>query len=226
MYRYVIEHPTLDSARDLAKLDARAGDTMGRIYRVYPRRKPAAADRALDQLDAAGLVRRASDSPNGWQRDMASQSVCLEQAMPAVPHAEAIGPWRPATQTRLTHCVRSTGWVLGRPPAAFGVYGQNAGVRRHAVRLAEPFTDSDRAPRRPVGTRRRSRSAGAYAVGTVAGSMARSATSAAALGRLAIRHASDEYLVAAVLSSVIGEISARYSLRHMAALAAASRKTT
>src|SRR5207244_5290272 len=40
LYRYVIEPPRWNPSEDLAKLDVRAGSTMGRIYRIRPKDKP------------------------------------------------------------------------------------------------------------------------------------------------------------------------------------------
>src|SRR5262249_37052382 len=40
MHRLVIEHPMWMPPADLAKLDVRAGSTMGRIYRIKPADKP------------------------------------------------------------------------------------------------------------------------------------------------------------------------------------------
>ncbi len=70
MYRYVIEHPRWIPPADLAKIDARAGFGLGRIYRVRSEKTPLRKCERLDKLDTAGLV-AALDSPNGWQRDMA-----------------------------------------------------------------------------------------------------------------------------------------------------------
>ncbi|HEU5433373.1 MAG TPA: PVC-type heme-binding CxxCH protein, partial [Thermomicrobiales bacterium] len=67
MYRYVIEHPRWIPPETLASLDVRAGHSLGRIYRVYPKSRPPRPIERLDQLDAAALV-AALDTPNGPQR--------------------------------------------------------------------------------------------------------------------------------------------------------------
>src|SRR6185437_9907324 len=72
MYRYVIEHPRWIPPETLATLDVRAGHSLGRIYRVYPKSRPPRPIARLDRLDAAGLV-AALDTPNGPQRDLAQQ---------------------------------------------------------------------------------------------------------------------------------------------------------
>src|SRR6266478_1580100 len=48
MYRYVIEHPRWIPPEDLAKLDVRAGSSMGRIYRIRAKDR---APRPLPRLD-------------------------------------------------------------------------------------------------------------------------------------------------------------------------------
>src|SRR5207302_1295162 len=72
MYRQVIEHPEWIPKEWQKRLNLRAGEDKGRIYRVYPRgQKPRPIPR-LDRLNDARLV-AALDSPNGWQRDTVQQ---------------------------------------------------------------------------------------------------------------------------------------------------------
>src|SRR5204862_1212953 len=66
MYRFVIEHPQWIPPSDLAQLDVRAGQSMGRIYRVRPRHKEPRPWLRLDKLDTGGLV-AALNSANGRQ---------------------------------------------------------------------------------------------------------------------------------------------------------------
>src|SRR4029077_18314503 len=56
MYRAVIEHTRWIPADRLAKLDPRAGDTMGRIYRIFPRGAKLRPVADLTKLDATALV--------------------------------------------------------------------------------------------------------------------------------------------------------------------------
>lgn len=69
MYRAVIEHTRWIPADRLAKLDPRAGDTMGRIYRVFPKGGKLRPIQDLTKLDTIGLV-AALESPNGTTRDL------------------------------------------------------------------------------------------------------------------------------------------------------------
>jgi putative membrane-bound dehydrogenase-like protein len=86
MYRFVIEHPRWISPERLAKLDPRAGDRQGRIYRV----KPAGASVAAAGPD---LTRRTSEEwvsvlggDNGPMRDLAHR-LLLDRQSPALVNA-------------------------------------------------------------------------------------------------------------------------------------------
>ena len=72
MYRAVIEHPEWIPDDWEKRIDLRAGQDQGRIYRVVPVHESPRPIARLDRLDAAGLV-AALDSPNGWQRDTAQR---------------------------------------------------------------------------------------------------------------------------------------------------------
>ncbi len=202
MYRFVIEHPRWIPPEDLAKLDVRAGHNMGRIYRVRP------ADRAprpvprLDKLDTAGLV-AALDSPNGWQRDLAGQMLLWRADPAAVPPLEEMArkSTRPAARLQAL-CVLGS---LGRLQAAVvrhALGDSHPGVRRHAVRLSEPFLSSN-ADLSPALVRlvddpdAQVRLQLAFSLGEW-----RDARAGRALAALALRHADDPYLLAAVLSSL------------------------
>src|SRR5207249_875893 len=83
MYRFVIEHPKWVPEAAQKKLNLRAGDDKGRIYRVYPEGKQPRPITRLDKLDTAGLV-AALDSPNGPQRDLAQQMLLWRDDKTAV----------------------------------------------------------------------------------------------------------------------------------------------
>lgn len=68
MYRFVIEHPEWIPPEMQARLDLRAGDDRGRIYRVVPVGAPRRRIPNLASLDVPTLL-TAMNSPNGWQRD-------------------------------------------------------------------------------------------------------------------------------------------------------------
>jgi putative membrane-bound dehydrogenase-like protein len=202
MYRAVIEHPEWIPLDWQKRLDLRAGQDKGRIYRVYPvgaklRRIP-----RLDRLDTAGLV-AALDSPNGWQRDTAQQLLLWRKDAAAVPLLEKL----------TTDCQRP----LGCLHALCALDGLNAltpavlrkaladphpGVRRHAIRLCEgrlvksPELGEELLKR--VGDEdAHVRLQLAYALGEWD-----DARAGDALGQLALRDAGDRFLTAAIMSSV------------------------
>jgi putative membrane-bound dehydrogenase-like protein len=209
MYRLVIEHPQWIPPEDLAKLDVRAGHTRGRIYRVYPKDHPPRPIRRLDTLDTAGLV-AALDTPNGPQRDLVQQMLVWRQEKAAVPLLKRLAGTSSRAATRLQALCTLDGLHALRPailtPAASDPY---AGVRRHAVRLAEhrlgesaaladavlkAANDPDPQVRLQV----------AFSLGEWHDGRA-----AQALASLLVRHADDPYLAAAVYSSLnAGNIAA------------------
>ena len=202
MYRYVIEHPRWIPPEDLAKLDVRAGSTMGRIYRIRAKDRPLRPMPRLDKLDTAGLV-AALDSPNGWQRDLAGQMLLWKRDRDAVPALEKLVINSPRALARLhALCVldglRELRYDLNRRALS----DRHAGVRRHAVRLAESrlkeaagqgtdllalLKDPDAQVRLQL----------AFTLG-----MWRDPRAGAALASLLRTYADDPYLTAAALSSM------------------------
>src|SRR5262249_42406588 len=193
---------------ELAKVDVRAGSTMGRIYRIYPEDRPPRAAPRLDKMNVEQLV-AALDTPNGWQRDMATELLAdsvklqewdlvgrlLEQLLRKGVHPEARAQALIVFQ-RLTLDLPSRDGLLAAVAAV------HPGVRRQAPPLwarslrffSKEFViasadDADAQVRLEL----------AYMLG---GASEPSGAPAAALARLATRHADDPYLVAAVLSSV------------------------
>lgn len=143
MYRFVIEHPRWIPPADLAAVDVRAGAGLGRLYRVLPADKPSRLLPRLDKLDTSGLV-AALDSPNGWQRDMATQ--LLEWRNDKSANAKLISLSKQSTraEARLhAMIVLEQFGGLTAEILASALHDASPGVRRHAVRLAEPFLNDD-----------------------------------------------------------------------------------
>ncbi|MEQ1851637.1 MAG: PVC-type heme-binding CxxCH protein, partial [Chthoniobacteraceae bacterium] len=65
MYRFALEHPEWIAPETQARLDLRAGEDKGRIYRVFPSGKKPRPIPNLGRLDDSALA-TALDSPNGW----------------------------------------------------------------------------------------------------------------------------------------------------------------
>src|SRR5262249_36495894 len=137
MYRYVIEHPRWIPPEDLARLDVRAGSTMGRIYRVRPKGRAPRRMPRLDKLDSAGLV-AALDSPKGWQRDRVGQMRPWRADAAAIKPLEAMASLNPRAEARLHALCVLDGLGRLQPSLVLGALAdQHPGVRRQAVRLSE-----------------------------------------------------------------------------------------
>ena len=139
MYRQVLEHPEWIPAHIRPRLDLRAGEDKGRIYRVYPTDATLRKIPRLDQLDTTNLV-AALDSPNGWQRDTA-QRLLLHRADPAAVQplqqllARSINP-----KARLQAlCALDGLGALSRQDALRAWKDPHPQVRAHGIRVAEAF---------------------------------------------------------------------------------------
>jgi putative membrane-bound dehydrogenase-like protein len=203
MHRYVIEHPRWIPPEDLAKVDTRAGSTMGRIFRVRPKNRAPRPIPRLDRLDTAGLV-AALDSPNGWQRDMASQMLHWRNDLTAAELLERLAADSVRPETRLQAICTLDG--LGNLQALNverALSDGHPGVRRHAVRLAEKYlkTNSSLGPlllKLAEDPDPQVRLQVAFSLGACSDE----AGAGQALASLALRYPDDPYLTAAVLSSV------------------------
>ncbi|HEY7311629.1 MAG TPA: PVC-type heme-binding CxxCH protein [Gemmataceae bacterium] len=202
MHRYVIEHPRWIPPQELAKVDVRAGSTMGRIFRIRPREQRPRTMPRLDKLDTSGLV-TALDSSNGWQRDLAGQMLLWKQDKDAVPALEKLAASSPRAEARLhALCTLDGLGQLSYPLICRALSDRHPGVRRHALRLAEIHVaantergadllplmkDADPQVRLQL----------AFTLGAWTDTRA-----GEALASLLLTHADNPYLVAAALSSV------------------------
>jgi putative membrane-bound dehydrogenase-like protein len=202
MHRLVIEHPQWIPPEDLARLDVRAGHSMGRIFRIYPKGKKPRTLSRLDRLDTAGLV-AALDSPNGPQRDLAQQLLVWKQEQAAVAALEALAHESPRAEARLHALCTLDGLGALRPATLTPALADlHPGVRRHAARLTEGRVAgspalADALLRRVDDADPQVRLQLAYSFGAWNDPRA-----ARALATLALRDAGDPFLLAAALSSV------------------------
>jgi len=137
MYRQALEHPNWmpDGWQD--RVDVRAGNDRGRIYRVFPAgQKPRSIPR-LDRLDTPRLV-KALDSPNGWQRDTAQQLLVQRGDKSAIPLLINQATDNPRALCRLHSLCTLDGLdALDSGLLSRALSDRHAGVRRHAVRLCD-----------------------------------------------------------------------------------------
>ena len=137
MYRYVIEHPMWIPPDTLAKLDPRAGSTMGRIYRIAPDGKVARKPLRIDQLQGEQLA-AAMDSANGTTRDLVQQQILWNNNTAAISMLKKIAAGSVHPEVRIQ--ALST-WANLESPTVDALKTSLADadphVRRHAVRISE-----------------------------------------------------------------------------------------
>jgi putative membrane-bound dehydrogenase-like protein len=233
MYRFVIEHPKWIPAEHQRRLDLKAGDTMGRIWRVVPDTStaccgdpdapnaPAVDETALkpqrdpgppaqkpfsknwNEIPAEELI-AALTSPNGWRRDRAQQLLLNRNE-----HKQADALWKVATTAenplaRLHALCTVAELSLGNEAGILKLIDDpHPGVRRHAVRLSEPFLQQSDV-KITAAVLDRADDADPQVQLQVAYSLGFSDSPAAgeALGRLAIQHGRDSRFLTAILSSI------------------------
>ena len=143
MQRDVIEHPDYIPEAIRSKLDLRAGDDRGRIYRLVPTNAPKMEAANLSMASTSFLIENLSN-PIQWRRMTAQQLLVEKQPR------DAIEP--------LKHLAESGKQALGRLHALWTLQGLNAldcslvqhalcdphpGVRENALLLAEFFLPSE-----------------------------------------------------------------------------------
>ncbi len=140
MYRLVIEHPEWIPEDFQKSVNLRAGEDMGRIYRVYPVN---ATLRKVPRLDKFGAVELAAamESPNGWQRDTVQRLLVESGAKAAVTPLEKLAGHSPNPKTRLQALCTLDGMRALKPNIlAQALKDAHPAVREQAVRLSEPLT--------------------------------------------------------------------------------------
>jgi putative membrane-bound dehydrogenase-like protein len=202
MYRAVIEHPEWIPKDWQKRLDLRAGSDMGRIYRVYPVGKRPRPIPRLDRLRTAELV-AALDSPSGWQRDTAQRLLLERHDQAAVPLLESIATGGRHALGRLHALCTLDGLDALAPRLLKKALGdKHPGVRRHALRLCD--TRLGQHPELGAALGKLARDPDAQVQMQLAFTLGEwhHADAGRILGELALRHAADPYLSAAVMSSI------------------------
>jgi putative membrane-bound dehydrogenase-like protein len=202
MYRHVIEHPQWIPMDWQKRLDLRAGQDKGRIYRIYPEGKTPRPTPRLDKLDTSGLV-AALDSPSGWQRDLAHMMLLWKNDSAAQTPLETLAIESKNPLARL-HALCTLDGLNAVPPRLLWatLRDPHPGVRRHAARIAErhlakPRQFADQLLKCAEDKDPFVRLQVAYTIGNWDDPRV-----GEALGKMAVRDAKDRYLLAAILSSV------------------------
>lgn len=203
MYRLVIEHPEWIPAQWQAKLNLRAGDDMGRIYRVYPTSTTPRAFPRLDRMSPTELV-AALESDNGWVRDMAQQ-LLIWNAAPQVPDLLAALLRDSTSPLARLHAIATLQGLdqLSDASLQVGLQDPHPGVRQHALRLAAGrFSSSPAMLDVAIGQLQQESDAQVLLQATLAmGDTDSEAFARQVMNRVADRW-SDPYLRQAVLSSI------------------------
>jgi hypothetical protein len=140
MYRLVIEHPTwIPAAWQQVLGDLRAGDQMGRIYRVVRKGGGLRPVARLDHADARALA-EALASPSGVVRDLAQQQLAWRRPDGAVAAVSAVAQNspRPEARAQAWWTLRQLG-ALDAAAVKAALRDTHPGVLRQAVRLSEDF---------------------------------------------------------------------------------------
>ncbi|MBM3999671.1 MAG: c-type cytochrome [Planctomycetes bacterium] len=144
MYRYMIEHPQWlpKEGQDELRPYFRSGDTMGRIYRIYPKGSPPRAVPRLDTLDAEGLASQL-ESPNGWCRDVAQQLLVERRDPSSLPAVTRVADSSRSAAGRM-HALATLDGLRALDAARLerAMRDPHPAVRRLAVRLSEPLGSS------------------------------------------------------------------------------------
>jgi putative membrane-bound dehydrogenase-like protein len=141
MYRLVIEHPEWIPEDFQKSVDLRAGEKMGRIYRVYPANATLRKIPRLDKLSPAQLA-AALESPNGWQRDTAQRLIVEAGGKSAVAPLEKLVTGSPHPKARLQALCTLDGLHALRPEIAIlALKDAHPAVREHAIRVSESLVD-------------------------------------------------------------------------------------
>ncbi|HEX5176333.1 MAG TPA: PVC-type heme-binding CxxCH protein, partial [Chthoniobacteraceae bacterium] len=139
MYRFVLEHPEWIAPETQARLDLRAGEDKGRIYRVVPDAARLRPIPKLNDSDGAQLV-AALESPNGWQRMTAQQLLIARRDDASMKLLREMVEKSAHPKARL-HALCTLDGLGALSPSTIGaaLRDTNRDVRRHALRLAERF---------------------------------------------------------------------------------------
>lgn len=137
MYRFVIEHPQWIPESWRRKLDVRAGERMGRIYRVVPADGKARPFPRLADRSPAEWV-EALNSPNGWVRSMAQQLILWRGEDDVVPDLVKTVERSSLPQARL-HALYALDGLDRLEPAVLltALKDAHPSVARHAIKLSE-----------------------------------------------------------------------------------------
>ena len=201
-YRQYLEHPDFipEAVKQRLKMDFRAGDDKGRIYRIVPDSSgPFARTVRLGSLSSAQLTQQL-EHPNGWHRRTAQRLLVERQDLAVAPDLRSIVLNHSQPAVRLLALWTLEGLDGVDPDTLSSALGDpHPALREHALRLAETIPDKfvanvlaatlDESPRV------------AFQAALSAGGLAQRRRSAAALAGTLARFPDDRWFHAAALSA-------------------------
>jgi putative membrane-bound dehydrogenase-like protein len=143
MYRQYIEHPEWIPEDLKRRVNLRAGEDRGRIYRVYPKGAKLRRPPRLDALSGAALV-EAMNSANGWQRDTVQRLLVGRRDPASVEPLLRQSTQSPNPKVRLQSLCTLDGLAAVTPAIlAAALNDAHPSVREHAVRITEQALHGD-----------------------------------------------------------------------------------
>lgn len=142
VYREVIEHPASLPPAIKRHLDLTSGRDRGRIYRIVPkgyrqRRPPRLSQATTDELVAL------LEHPNGWHRETAARLLYERRDPRAAPLLRQLAAGSKSSLGRMHALYALAGLsALTEEVLIDRLRDEDAGVREHAVRLAEPLAET------------------------------------------------------------------------------------
>jgi len=200
MYRYMIEHPQWlpSNGQDELRPWYRSGENRGRIYRVVRSDQPVRKTLRLADLSAPELV-AALESPNGWQRDAAQRLLVRGKQQAAIKPLQDLvaNSKQPLARLHALGTLDGLG-ALSATILEVSLADSHSGVRRNAVRIASRVVvDVNRLIRLVNDADAKVRLELASTLGVYD-----SPKASAALARLIMETGEDQYVLAAVMSSL------------------------
>jgi putative membrane-bound dehydrogenase-like protein len=141
MYRFLVEHPRWIAAERLAKIEARAGAEMGRIFRLLPKGTALRPVRDLTKLGDEELP-RALDTPNGTERDRVQLAIVERRIVGQAASLSEVQRASSLAEVRV-QALSTLDALGGLTPAhvASALADAHPRVREQGVRLCERFRD-------------------------------------------------------------------------------------
>lgn len=202
MYRQVIEHPEWVPGDWQRKLDLRAGEERGRIYRIFPKTQRPRAIPKFDRATTEELISHL-ENPSGTVRDLATQTLIWRGNQTANEPLRKVVRESRAPLARL-HALSALRALEGLDEATLlaGLDDAEPGVVRLTLRFSEPWAKKSKAIGEKIVSLanhadERVRFSAALALGEV-----ETFEAAKALSQLLVKEGASPFFQAAILTSI------------------------